>query len=287
MKNTIYAFALSVAVLCACSRTTDNEPLNAIEFNIGFPATKATSTAFEDGDAFSLYAVEWQGDVQVPLQVSGNYINNEKIVYNGTDWTPMTRSLYWSDNPCDFYAIYPYQDDISSISAYPFDLFTEQNDGGYEASDLLFASAQKVSRESGAVSLQFKHMMSKLVVQLIKGENFDGDIPDDVVTHIYNTTTSCQVNCELGTLEKQPFGEKRTITMKKMSNDMFEAIIIPQHIEKRTPLVEITMGGIAYLLETSLSFRPGFVHTINITLNTSPDQEQIDISISPGVDDWD
>lgn len=287
MKNKIYAFALTVAILGACSKTTENGSLDAIEFNIVFPATKATTTAFENGDAFSLYAVEWKEDVQVPLQVSGNYINNEKIVYDGTDWAPVVHSLYWSDNPCDFYAIYPYQDNISSISAYPFDLITEQNNGGYEASDLLFASASKVSRENGAVSLQFKHMMSKLVVHIIKGEKFEGEIPDDVVTHIYNTTTSCKVNCELGTLEKDAFGAKKTITMKKVSNELFEAIIVPQHIEKRTPLVEITMGGIAYLLETSLSFRPGFVHTINITLNTSPDQEQIEISISPGVDDWD
>lgn len=46
------------------------------------------------------------------------------------------------------------------------------------------------------------------------------------------------------------------------------------------------MGGIAYLLETSLSFRPGYVHTITVTLNTSPDQEQIEISIDPGIENW-
>ena len=57
-------------------------------------------------------------------------------------------------------------------------------------------------------------------------------------------------------------------------------------MEKRTPLIELTMGGIAYLLETSLSFRPGYVHTITVTLNTSPDQEQIEISIDPGIENW-
>ena len=46
------------------------------------------------------------------------------------------------------------------------------------------------------------------------------------------------------------------------------------------------MVGIAYLLETSLSFRPGYAHTITVTLNTSPDQEQIEISIDPGINDW-
>ena len=74
--------------------------------------------------------------------------------------------------------------------------------------------------------------------------------------------------------------------MKKISNTRFEAVLVPQNIERSTPLVEITMGGIAYLLETSLSFRPGFVHTLTVKLNTSPDQEQIEISIDPSTGSW-
>lgn len=46
------------------------------------------------------------------------------------------------------------------------------------------------------------------------------------------------------------------------------------------------MGGIAYLLEYSFSFRTGYVHYVDLTLNTSPDQEQIEISINPGIDNW-
>ena len=56
-------------------------------------------------------------------------------------------------------------------------------------------------------------------------------------------------------------------------------IVVPQFIERSTPLVEITMGGIAYLLNYSISFRPGFQHTITLTFNTSLCQEMIEISI--------
>ncbi len=135
--------------------------------------------------------------------------------------------------------------------------------------------------------MSFKHMMSKLVVRLIKGPNFEGDIPNDVVAHIYNTVGSCTVNWLTGSVEKDAFGAKPTITMKKLDNENFEAVVVPQNLEKRTPLVELTMGGIAYLLEYSLSFRPGYVHYIDVTLNTSPDQEQIEISIDPGINPWD
>jgi len=136
------------------------------------------------------------------------------------------------------------------------------------------------------VNLDFRHMMSKLVVKLEKGPKFEGEIPDDIVTHIYNTTTSGRVDWTKGSVEKDAFGGKNTITMKKVNSLRFEAVVVPQNIEKKTPLIEITMGGIAYLLEYSLSFRPGYVHTVNVTLNTSPDQEQIEISIDPEQENW-
>ena len=62
-----------------------------------------------------------------------------------------------------------------------------------------------------------------------------------------------------------------TIKMRQINGETFEAIVVPQFIERNTPLIEITMGGIAYLLEYSMSFRPGYQHTITVTLNTSPD----------------
>jgi len=40
------------------------------------------------------------------------------------------------------------------------------------------------------------------------------------------------------------------------------------------------------LMEYSMSFRPAMQHTITLTLNTSPDQEKIEISIDNEVDDW-
>ena len=284
MKKTIY-FIAAFLLLASCGKETLQEQ-QTIQFQFNLPATRATATAFEAGDAISLYAVEWNGTTQMPLQVGGNFLNNEKLTYNGTLWNP-ERTLYWSDQPCDFYAVYPYQASVGSMEKYPFALATDQNGEGYESSDLLYARAENVVRSDGPVQMSFKHMMSKLVVRLITGENFEGDIPDDVVAHIYNTVGSCTVNWITGSVEKDAFGAKPTLTMKKLSNSLFEAVVVPQNLEKRTPLVELTMGGIAYLLEYSLSFRPGYVHYIDVTLNTSPDQEQIEISIDPGIDPWD
>lgn len=285
-KNIFIIAALSLLALAACDKVQKSEYEDGeIRFNLGLPATRATATAFESGDKVSLFAVEYDGETVAPVQVGGNFINNEALTFDGTKWTA-ARKLYWSGNPCDFYALYPYQPDMKSVDDYPFEVATDQNDGGYETSDLLFAKTEKVSRADGVVNLQFRHIFSKLIVKVEKGPKFEGEIPDDIVSHIYNTNVECSVSLNTGSVEKNAFGAKKTITMNKLSNELFEAVLVPQNIEKTTPLIELTMGGIAYLLDYSLSFRAGYAHTITVTLNTSPDQEKIEISIVPGVEDW-
>lgn len=287
MKKKIFIIAaLSLLTLAACDKIQKSEHEDGeIRFNLGLPATRATASAFESGDRVSLFAVEYDGETVAPVQVGGNYINNEPLTFDGTKWTA-ARKLYWSGNPCDFYALYPYQSDMKSVDDYPFEVATDQNNGGYEASDLLFAKTEKVSRADGAVNLQFRHIFSKLIVKVEKGPKFEGEIPDDIVSHIYNTNVECSVSLNTGSVEKNAFGAKKTITMNKLSNELFEAVLVPQNIEKTTPLIELTMGGIAYLLDYSLSFRAGYAHTITVTLNTSPDQEKIEISIDPSIESW-
>ena len=291
MKKIIFMAAIALAAIgCSKSEPSDGWGSNKIRV-VADLSTRATMTAFEKNDKMSLFAVEYNGEKAMPLQISGNYLNNEPMVYNGSEWKS-SRTLYWSAKACDFYGIYPYQK-FAAVEDVLFDIKTDQdaaesssNLGGYEASDLMWAKAEKVTRADGSVKLQFHHMMSRLVVKIEKGSSFEGEIPDDIVTHIYNTATTAKVNYKIGSLEKYALSENKTITMRKIDNTTFDAIVVPQFIERSTPLVEITMGGIAYLLNYSMSFRPGFQHTITITLNTSPDQEKIEISIDGEVDDW-
>ena len=258
-----------------------------IRFEFGLPSTKATAENFEAGDQVSVWAVEYASEEAPELQIGGNFLNNEMLTYDGSAWNS-SRNVYWSEKPCDFYAVYPYIRP-NSVESYIFEIQADQNSprtadalGGYEASDLLFAKAENVSRADGKVSLKFKHMMSKCIVNVVKGEKFEGELPEDIAVHIYNTVTTADLNLANGSIEKYALGNRNTITMKKLASDKFEAVVIPQNIERRTPLIEISMGGIAYLMEYSLSFKPGYQHTINLTVNTSPDQEKFEIAIDAG-----
>lgn len=285
--------AVATLLMVGCENENNFAQYNSDEIRVeaSVKQTRASGTSFEIGDNMGLYAVEYSGDEVAELQVAGNFINNEPLTYNGSAWAG-GRTLYWSENPCDFYGIYPYQEP-TTVSEYLFDLPTDQNSpetedalSGYEAADLLWAKATKVSREDGAVQLQFKHMMSRVVVKIERGEKYEGELPEDITVHLYNTVTTAEVDLTRGSLQRYAHGEKNTITMKQLSGDTFAAIVVPQNIERRTPLVEVTMEGIAYLLSYSTSFRPGYQHTITVTLNTSPEQEKIEINIDGEVGDW-
>jgi len=290
IQYTLVCLGALAIVSCSKPASLKDDAPGEIKFNIGMAgtATKVTDYGFQIGDCIGLWAVE-RGDLgeQIPLQIGGNFINNEALTLQDASnhWTG-SRTLYWSSKPCDFYGLFPYQGSIVSIDEQPFSVSLDQSaSANYIASDLLWASASNVAYGQ-TVDLQFRHMMSKLSVVIVKGDDFEGEIPSDVTVHIYNTTTTGKVNIQNGSIEKDAFGAKGTITSKKVSNQRFETIVVPQFIEKKTPLIEVTMGGIAYLLEYSISLRPGYEHTVYLTVNTSPDQEMIEIGIDAQSGGW-
>lgn len=292
MKKNILFLAVASLLLVACdNQSLDNQYSNEIRINASLGETRATLSNFEPGDKMSLYAVEYNGEEVAEVQTAGNYINNEEMTYDGSEWSS-ARTLYWSENPCDFYGFYPYRPTGSMKDVY-FEVAADQSKptadgvlGGYEASDLMWAKAEKVSRNDGTVNLLFHHMMTRVVVDIVRGASYEGELPEDITVHLYNTVTTALVDWTAGMLEVYPLAPRKTITMRQLDADSFDAIVVPQFIERRTPLVEITMEGIAYLLETSMSFRPGKQHTLTLTLNTSPDQEKIEIDIDGDISDW-
>ena len=86
MKKKIFIIAaLSLFTLTACDKTQKTEYNNGeIRFNLGLPTTRATASAFESGDKVSLFAVEYDGETVAPVQIGGNYINNETLTFDGT-----------------------------------------------------------------------------------------------------------------------------------------------------------------------------------------------------------
>ena len=252
-------------------------------------ATRATETAFESGDKIGLYATEYNGDVASPLQISGNWANNVATTYNGTTWIP-AKKIFWSENKMDVYGYYPYMTPTSidehlwSVQLDQSTPETEDALSGYEASDFLWGKATGVSQTDGDVQLEFKHICAKMVIKLVRGEKFTYDFPKDTKVFLHSTVPTATINLEKGVMSKDIYGTRHKIRARQVSVDTYEVILIPQSITERMPFIEVEMSGVSYMTEDMFSYRPGVQYSVAITLNSSP--EQIEVEIGGNLGDW-
>ncbi len=292
MRNLTIILSVLAIIMGGCTKEElgNNDAQNIITFNIAHPGdTKATDNAFESGDAIGVYITEYNNGNPSPLQISGNYATNIKSTYNGSQWVN-SPTIYWKDGSFDVYAYYPYATP-TTVDEYPFSVSldqsteeTESQMSGYEASDFLWAKTASVSKMD-AVPLTFKHKMSKLTINVLKGENFAGEIPSNLVVKVHSTITDAQIDLSTGTVTKNKYSSAKSITAKKISNNVFTAIVVPQRVDSKIPLIEIISNNVSYLIESKFIFRSGISHSINVTLDNNPDKVRIEIG-GEIIDGW-
>lgn len=296
MKNNIISglcVALVAAGIASCGSDNEIQQLNGqdgrmtMAFNFTHPDnTRATETAFESGDNVGLYVC----DFNVPLEIAGNTVNNEKVTFTSSGWT-FARNLYWDKGQYNAYAYYPYLNDVSSITDLLFSVESDQTKpesaqslSGYEASDFLFASRQNIEASANAVDMTFRHIMSKVTIRIIKGEDFEGDLPDDATVFIHNTVTDATIDLNAGVATKLPKATAKSIIAKDMGNHSYSAIVVPQRLDNRVPLIEVVMKGVSYLYDSKFIFKQGVHHLVNLVVDKNP--EQVKIEIGGELTDW-
>ena len=290
MKTTIYSKALWVAAITLLMASCDKEMIptedvddGQLRIEVKHPSlTRATETAFEKGDVIGLFATEYTDGVATPLQISGNWANNVATAFDGSKWVP-GKKVYWSDNTMDVYGYYPYMKP-TSINEHLWSVQLDQSTAetadalsGYEASDFLWAKATGVCETDGAATLQFAHRCSKLVVKLVKGADSEGVFPSESELYIHNVVPTAVIDFTTGAVTKDMYSEPGTIKARRVDDETFEAIIVPQRIDTRRPFIEYIANGISFLLDDTFVFRAGKQHTINLTINANPDQIQVEI----------
>lgn len=286
--------AIIVLALMAMNCDKENFKESVVEdgvmrIEVLHPSTRATESAFESGDVIGLYATTYEGDDVLPLQISGNWINNEALTYDGNSWSGR-RTFYWAESAMDVYGYYPYMEPTSIIK-HKWAVQTDQSISAaedalsaYEASDFLWAKTEEASPEDGSVKLQFRHMCSKVVIKLVKGEKFTDEFPEDIEVYLYSTVPEALINFTTGIVSKDPHGSKQKIKARKMSIDTFEVIVVPQSVLEYSPFVEIVMGKIAYMTEEIFTYHAGKEYIVSITIENSP--QKIEINVGGTVSGW-
>ena len=291
----IYAACLGLALcLAGCGQEEMTEageqPADVMRFSLTHPdegaRTRVTETHFEKDDRIGLYVCT----AEAPLEVGGNYVNNALLTFNDSAWHP-ERPIFWNNGSYDVYAYYPQVSPVTSVDDLPFSVATdqqaagnEQTPGGYEASDFLWASAKKQTAGNEAVKLNFRHCMSKLTVRLVKGPDYDGDELPEAEVYVHNTVTEATVDLAVGIVTPAKFGKLHTVKAKAAGKDEYTAVLVPQRIANRVPLIEVVMKGVSYLVETNFRFKQGIHHTFTLIISKNP--EQVKIEIGGELENW-
>ena len=267
---------------------------NEMMFDITSPnGTRVSGGAFEVADEIGVWVTDYvDASTSIPLQISGNRANNEVLTFDGAVWNT-ERTIYWGEGKSDVYAYYPYVAEIADVKDLPFSVATDQSMGGnYESSDFLWAKAEGVSKADGQVSLAMEHLLSRLVVKIMAGEEYIGSLPKDATVHLHSTVTDARISLATGSVVKDPYGATHSIKMRNLGIHTFadgdavvyEAIIVPQMLEGSVPLLEINSKSVSYLLEDAFNFKPATSYTYTAVLNASTTSIKVEIGCE--IEDW-
>lgn len=263
------------------SAPQEQEERHALTFEVTHPdaLTRASEYGFEDGDRIGLFITK----SDETLETSGNCVNNELLTKGDDGWNA-AKKIFLDYGNYNVYAYYPYSA-VNSIEDYEVSVSTDQSrQEDYSASDIMYARSMNYSNLADAVRLNFSHVMSKLTIRLIKSEDFEGDLPTKADVYVHSTVTRATLDLTTGIATKKPKTGAKTIKAHQVSAHTYEAIVVPQRLDTRLPLIEIEANGVSYLLESKFVFKKGMNHVVNVVIPSSP--EQVKIEVSGEVDNW-
>lgn len=283
------AFSL-MACFSACSNVenieqNDGQPVE-IKLSSGVtPESRALtptqSTQIESGETVYVWA-EKNSD-------KSSYIDAWSLTADGSGELTSTESKFYPKDrtAIDLYALHGnfsstptgvFQTEIPEYS-----VIADQSDKlNYVKSDLLYATKSAVSPQEAAVALVFKHLLSKIEINLIAGNGVD--LSEVTSVKVLNTQLAADITLETSEATATaitPTGDTADITAYKSSDNdgvYAEAIVIPQEVSGT--FVGVTVGGTPYYYTIpTKTLQGGYKYILDLTVGEST-------SVTPAEQSW-
>lgn len=272
MKHLKYYFGLITALLLAACSNNEVEvnphageviEIDARVNNYTPILTKAIdngelqNSSFCDGSKIRLFV-----DLDLVNRVVMTYSSSTgKFSYDASPLTfpplsDVTLRAYYPESDCKGHTEY-FDMDVFNVAK---DQSTESN---YRRSDLMWAVTENVS--SNPVTLNFKHVLSKVIVKL------NGFSNSTLTINMKELYTRAKVDPLGSEFKFFSLGEKSDIkvtTSFNTSAPLMACVVIPQTVEAGTALIEVTNGTktLTYNAPSEgIEFKSGHVYTFNLT----------------------
>ena len=262
-KSLTFIFAAALLVSCQQEENEATTPANS-RITISPIITRATEVNFETGD-----------NIGVTITQNGDFVyaENKQMTYNDGVFAG---DLLWYPEGNDkslIVAYYPYKESNTPAS---FTVETDQT-SGYGASDFMAAKKSDVLPTTNVISMNFKHMFTKLVINVTKEVEANissialkGSIPTATLD-LSALTVTADANASATSIVAQAV----------KANETYRAIIVPQTVAL-TLEVATSDGKTLSQKLTSTTLAQGGQYSVNIRV--LPDD--IEVKLSGDIENW-
>ena len=262
------SISLAVLAISACQKPVQPEAAPG-KVQIEPVITKATEVNFENGDKIGL-TISKVNDTQ-------KYADNALLTYDGSVFS--SDLMWYADaySEADVYAYYPYSESGTPASYFAIEDQTE----GIAKADLMAASKTGVLPTPNAITMVFKHLMTKIVVNIdnqsgatveevgLAGSRPAADI--DIATMAVSEYSSPLPDVELDPIK----------AFEATAGKVWKAIIIPG-TTKLELVVSLSNGKKISQPLAEMTLKSGGQYTINARLL----QDNMIVSATGEIENW-
>ena len=256
------SISLAVLALAACQKPAQPEAAPG-KVQIEPVITKATEVNFESGDKIGL-TIAKVNDTQ-------KYADNALLTYDGSVFS--SELMWYADaySEADVYAYYPYSESGTPASYFAIEDQTE----GIAKADLMAASKTGVLPTPNAITMVFKHLMTKIVVNI---DNQSGASVETV------QLSGAQASADIDIAAQSVTAAAETTAVQayeSTAGKVWKAIIIPG-TTKLELMVSLSNGKKISQPLAEMTLKSGGQYTINARLL----QEDMTVSASGEIENW-
>ena len=245
--------------------------------------TRANDDTFETDDEVGVYVVNYTGGTAGTLALSGNQADNMRFTFRDNAWIP-DNAIYWKDNstPADIIVYYPYAETVSTVTAHPFSVQTDQSTASnFWASDFLWGKATNVSPTFSAIPITTNHSLSRIILNLQPGDGYTTEDWAAAEKSVCITNVKTSATIDLSTGVATATGEATNVTPFKVSESnntiCYQAMMIPQELTDAATLITATIDGKEYTISPSITLKPRTQHGFNLKVNKETGELKLSI----------
>lgn len=310
----LMATAAAAIVMVACNNEETDNWAGEIRLSSGLEAqqvTRSINTALQGGQIANGIKVGFFINEDVASDPTTTYTQNLSYTANGSgSFNGSTVYYPQSGNGVNIYAYAPWKDGLSLDGNYAFSIQQDQStDENYLASDLLwgqpmklktddsgdYESANPVKRTKENVNVTFKHLLSKIQIELTPEAGLTAKDFRGATLTILNVKHSTSLILAEGTISEasgDPFDvtaatyeDKEGLTGENLKA---AAIVVPQTIAKGTKFLKVTLksgGELYYTLpsgadDADLVLKSGKIYKYDIKVKLTG------LTVTSQITDW-